>query len=57
MVTAVGGRSVGSGILHALTRSTQEVSMLDVECRYFCMGFVKVEKDVIAPIFIQDDKI
>lgn len=53
LVTAVGGRSVGSGILHALTRSSQEVSsrwnVVAADADTFAWGLYKVEERMLLP--------
>lgn len=53
LVTAVGGRSVGSGILHALTKSSQEVSsrwsVVAADADTFAWGLYKVEKRLLLP--------
>ena len=53
LVTAVGGRSVGSGILHSLTRSSQDVSdrwnVVAADADSFAWGLYKVEDGEILP--------
>ncbi len=54
LVTAVGGRSVGSGILHALTRSSQTVSerwnVVAADADTFSWGLYKVNQQTILPL-------
>ena len=53
LVTAVGGRSVGSGILHSLTRSGQDVSdrwnVVAADADSFAWGLYKVEEAEVLP--------
>jgi carbamoyl-phosphate synthase large subunit len=53
LVTAVGGRSVGSGILHALTRSSPEVrdrwNVVAADADSFSWGLYKVEQNALLP--------
>lgn len=53
LVTAVGGRSVGSGILHALTRSSAEVSnrwnVIASDADTFAWGLYKVNQKTLLP--------
>lgn len=54
LVTAVGGRSVGSGILHALCRNTQEVSnrwnVIAADAESFAWGLYKTNQRVLLPL-------
>lgn len=54
LVTAVGGRSVGSGILHALTRSSKNVSkrwnIIAGDANPFSWGLYKVNDKVLLPL-------
>ena len=54
LVTATGGRSVGSGILHALTRSSEEVSarwnVIASDADPFAWGLYKVQESVLLPL-------
>ncbi len=53
LVTAVGGRSVGSGILHALTRCSAEVSnrwnIIAADADSFAWGLYKTETATLLP--------
>src|SRR4051812_16389854 len=53
LVTAVGGRSVGSGIIHALTRSSEEVckrwNVIAADADPFAWGLYKTEQSAILP--------
>jgi carbamoyl-phosphate synthase large subunit len=53
LVTAVGGRSVGSGILHALTRNTPEVNdrwnVVAADADSFSWGLYKVDQHTRLP--------
>ncbi len=54
LITGVGGRSVGSGILHSLTRSSQEVNnrwnVIAADADSFSWGLYKVDQKVILPL-------
>ncbi len=54
LVTATGGRSVGSGILHALTRSSPEVNarwnVIAADADSFAWGLYKVPQSVLMPL-------
>jgi len=53
LITATGGRSVGSGILHALLRSNTEVknrwNIIAADADSFAWGLYMVEKAIILP--------
>lgn len=53
LVTAVGGRSVGSGILHALTRTSTTVSerwnIVAADADAFAWGLYKVNQNTLLP--------
>jgi carbamoyl-phosphate synthase large subunit len=53
LITAVGGRSVGSGILHALTRNTEDINnrwnIIAADADNFAWGLYKVEQRTILP--------
>lgn len=53
LITAVGGRSVGSGILHALTRSSTEVAnrwnIIAADADTFSWGLYKVKERTLLP--------
>ncbi len=53
LITAVGGRSVGSGILHALTRSSAEVAsrwnIIAADADTFSWGLYKVKERTLLP--------
>ncbi|MFL2580178.1 MAG: ATP-grasp domain-containing protein [Parvicellaceae bacterium] len=53
LITAVGGRSVGSGILHALTRNTSEVinrwNIIAADADTFSWGLYKVDNSILLP--------
>ncbi len=53
LITAVGGRSVGSGILHALTRTSKEVinrwNVIAADADSFSWGLYKVPEHTILP--------
>lgn len=53
LVTAVGGRSVGSGILHALTRSSPEVTnrwnVIAADADKFSWGLYKANQKTLLP--------
>jgi carbamoyl-phosphate synthase large subunit len=53
LITAVGGRGVGSGILHSLNRSSIEVSnrwnIIAADANSFSWGLYKVDNHVILP--------
>ena len=53
LITAVGGRSVGSGILHTLTRSSEEVSerwnIIAADADTFSWGLYKVSNRTLLP--------
>lgn len=53
LITAVGGRSVGSGILHALTRTAPEVSerwnVVAADADTFAWGLYKVKEKILLP--------
>lgn len=54
LVTAVGGRSVGSGIIHALTRASSDVSsrwnVVSSDADPFAWGLYKTSQAVILPL-------
>jgi carbamoyl-phosphate synthase large subunit len=54
LVTAVGGRSVGSGIVHALTRSSQEVkerwNVIGADADPFAWGLYKTPQSILLPL-------
>lgn len=54
LITAVGGRSVGSGILHSLLRSNEVVkerwNIIAADADPFAWGLYKVDKSVILPL-------
>jgi carbamoyl-phosphate synthase large subunit len=54
LVTAVGGRSVGSGVLHALTRCSNEVSdrwnVIATDADSFSWGLYKVSEHTLLPL-------
>lgn len=54
LVTAVGGRSVGSGILHALCRNAQEVNerwnVVAADAESFAWGLYKTKQRVLLPL-------
>jgi carbamoyl-phosphate synthase large subunit len=54
LVTAVGGRSVGSGILHSLVRSSKDVAsrwnVIAADADPFSWGLYKVDQSVILPL-------
>jgi carbamoyl-phosphate synthase large subunit len=53
LVTATGGRSVGSGVLHALTRTSREVkerwNVIAADADSFAWGLYIVEKGILLP--------
>ena len=53
LVTGVGGRSVGAGILHALLRSSPEIAaqytVIAADCDPFSWGLYKTDHRVIVP--------
>lgn len=61
LVTAVGGRSVGSGILHALVRSSEEVAsrwnVIAADADPFSWGLYKVNEKTLLPIANSPDYI
>jgi carbamoyl-phosphate synthase large subunit len=61
LVTAVGGRSVGSGILHSLLRSSTEVSdrwnIVAADADSFAWGLYKVENKTLLPFANSPDYI
>jgi len=61
LVTAVGGRSVGSGILHALTRSSDEVTnrwnVIATDADPFAWGLYKVDQSFLLPLAISENYI
>jgi len=61
LITAVGGRSVGSGILHALTRSSLEVSkrwnVIAADADSFAWGLYKVHQRTLLPLAKSPDYI
>jgi carbamoyl-phosphate synthase large subunit len=61
LVTAVGGRSVGSGILHALTRSSEDVSsrwnIIAADADTFAWGLYKVDGRLLLPFASASDYI
>lgn len=54
LITAVGGRSVGSGILHALTRVSEEVNsrwnIFAADAESFAWGLYKVDNRLLLPL-------
>lgn len=54
LVTAVGGRSVGSGILHALTRTKEDVvdrwNVIVADAETFAWGLYKVPNKTLLPL-------
>lgn len=54
LVTAVGGRSVGSGILHALTRCSAEVkdrwNIVGADAESFAWGLYKTNESTLLPL-------
>jgi carbamoyl-phosphate synthase large subunit len=58
LVTAVGGRSVGSGILHALTRNTHNVNdrwnVIATDADTFSWGLYKVKQSALLPFANND---
>ena len=54
LITAVGGRSVGSGILHALTRASAEVidrwNIIAADADTFSWGLYKVSQHTLLPL-------
>ena len=54
LITATGGRSVGSGILHALTRSSDAVNerwnVIAADADAFAWGLYKVNESVLLPL-------
>ncbi len=61
LVTAVGGRSVGSGILHALTRNTAAVNkrwnLIAADADSFSWGLYKVGQSTLLPFAKASDYI
>lgn len=59
LVTAVGGRSVGSGILHALTRANPGVSarwnVVASDANSFSWGLYKVDQSCLLPLAKADN--
>ena len=59
LVTATGGRSVGSGILHSLTRSSSSVTdrwnIIASDADSFAWGLYKVEQAVLLPLATSPD--
>lgn len=59
LVTAVGGRSVGSGVLHALTRTSQSVNerwnVVAADADSFSWGLYKVEQNTLLPFANADN--
>jgi len=59
LITAVGGRSVGSGILHSLLRSSEEVSerwnVIAADADPFAWGLYKVKQKLILPLANSSD--
>src|SRR5688500_5624982 len=54
LVTAVGGRSVGSGILHSLTKSTPDVSnrwnVIAADADSFAWGLYVTNQSTLLPL-------
>jgi carbamoyl-phosphate synthase large subunit len=59
LITAVGGRSVGSGILHSLTRCNKEVrdrwNVISSDADSFAWGLYKTEKATLLPMASSDN--
>lgn len=59
LVTAVGGRSVGSGILHALTRCSAEVNdrwnVIGADAESFAWGLYKTNDKTLLPLASSPD--
>ncbi|SKB93798.1 ATP-grasp domain-containing protein [Daejeonella lutea] len=61
LVTAVGGRSVGSGIVHALTRTTEDVrnrwNVIGSDADSFAWGLYKTPQATLLPLASSPDYI
>ena len=61
LITAVGGRSVGSGILHSLLRSSKEVSdrwnIIAADADSFAWGLYKVQHRILLPLAKEENYI